>query len=135
MWTFCTLNLTSNAKSPPAIAEAPNLWYAYPWGYAEDQLGVRESNSGSGGKHETYGIKMKKESCKRGELCQFESLLGAVKEEYQELSAKIIKYLITLTNSELEETTYLSCEYIVTNMECRFPAILVLWLGREFYRG
>ncbi|GBN19678.1 hypothetical protein AVEN_41582-1 [Araneus ventricosus] len=25
--------------------------------------------------------------------------------------------------------------YIVTNMESRFPTILVLWLGREFYRG
>ncbi|GBM56253.1 hypothetical protein AVEN_101535-1 [Araneus ventricosus] len=24
---------------------------------------------------------------------------------------------------------------IVTNMESRFPAMLVLWLGREFYRG
>ncbi|GBM09399.1 hypothetical protein AVEN_184099-1 [Araneus ventricosus] len=23
----------------------------------------------------------------------------------------------------------------VTNMECRFPAIVVLWLGRDFYRG
>ncbi|GBO23933.1 hypothetical protein AVEN_22319-1 [Araneus ventricosus] len=23
----------------------------------------------------------------------------------------------------------------VTSMECRFPAMLVLWLGREFYRG
>ncbi|GBN75869.1 hypothetical protein AVEN_77893-1 [Araneus ventricosus] len=23
----------------------------------------------------------------------------------------------------------------VTNMESRFPAMLVLWLGREFYRG
>ncbi|GBM93039.1 hypothetical protein AVEN_81085-1 [Araneus ventricosus] len=26
-------------------------------------------------------------------------------------------------------------ESSVTNMECRFPAMLVLWLGREFYRG
>ncbi|GBN99689.1 hypothetical protein AVEN_224649-1 [Araneus ventricosus] len=25
--------------------------------------------------------------------------------------------------------------YIVTNMESRFPAMLVLWLGREFHRG
>ncbi|GBN45259.1 hypothetical protein AVEN_111257-1 [Araneus ventricosus] len=24
---------------------------------------------------------------------------------------------------------------IVTKMECRFPSILVLWLGREFYKG
>ncbi|GBN08150.1 hypothetical protein AVEN_1024-1 [Araneus ventricosus] len=24
---------------------------------------------------------------------------------------------------------------IVMNMESRFPAMLVLWLGREFYRG
>ncbi|GBL95304.1 hypothetical protein AVEN_37753-1 [Araneus ventricosus] len=24
---------------------------------------------------------------------------------------------------------------IVTNMESRFPAMLVLWFGREFYRG
>ncbi|GBO22771.1 hypothetical protein AVEN_247914-1, partial [Araneus ventricosus] len=24
---------------------------------------------------------------------------------------------------------------IVTNMESRFPAILILWMGREFYRG
>ncbi|GBN35751.1 hypothetical protein AVEN_253860-1 [Araneus ventricosus] len=30
---------------------------------------------------------------------------------------------------------YLLYYYIVTNMECRFPAKLVLWLGREFYRG
>ncbi|GBN58953.1 hypothetical protein AVEN_240750-1 [Araneus ventricosus] len=26
-------------------------------------------------------------------------------------------------------------DYIVTNMESRFPAMFVLWLGREFYRG
>ncbi|GBN17427.1 hypothetical protein AVEN_188560-1 [Araneus ventricosus] len=25
-------------------------------------------------------------------------------------------------------------ESVVANMECRFPAMLVLWLGREFYR-
>ncbi|GBL98123.1 hypothetical protein AVEN_47861-1 [Araneus ventricosus] len=25
--------------------------------------------------------------------------------------------------------------HFVTNMECRFPAMLVLWLGKEFYRG
>ncbi|GBL87771.1 hypothetical protein AVEN_81370-1 [Araneus ventricosus] len=25
--------------------------------------------------------------------------------------------------------------HIVTNMEIRFPAMLVLWLGREFYKG
>ncbi|GBM01922.1 hypothetical protein AVEN_269535-1 [Araneus ventricosus] len=30
---------------------------------------------------------------------------------------------------------FLILENIVTNMESRFPAMLVLWLGREFYRG
>ncbi|GBM14056.1 hypothetical protein AVEN_101265-1 [Araneus ventricosus] len=27
-----------------------------------------------------------------------------------------------------------SLQHTVTNMESRFPAMLVLWLGREFYR-
>jgi hypothetical protein len=29
----------------------PNLWYAYPWGYAADRLEVRENNIGNGVKH------------------------------------------------------------------------------------
>ncbi|GBO29903.1 hypothetical protein AVEN_26137-1 [Araneus ventricosus] len=32
-------------------------------------------------------------------------------------------------------TFALQCMYNVTNMECRLPLMLVLWLGREFYRG
>ncbi|GBO18894.1 hypothetical protein AVEN_201618-1 [Araneus ventricosus] len=32
-------------------------------------------------------------------------------------------------------TSYFLLEDIVTNMENRFPTVLVLWLGREFYRG
>jgi hypothetical protein len=37
----------------------PNLWYAYPWGYAADRLWVRENNIGNGGKHKKKGVKIK----------------------------------------------------------------------------
>ncbi|GBL75750.1 hypothetical protein AVEN_155046-1 [Araneus ventricosus] len=37
--------------------------------------------------------------------------------------------------SDIESINLLRVDFIVTNMESRFPAILVLWLGREFYRG
>ncbi|GBN04714.1 hypothetical protein AVEN_207861-1 [Araneus ventricosus] len=30
-------------------SEAANLWYAYPWGYAKDHLGVREIKVVNGG--------------------------------------------------------------------------------------
>ncbi|GBM89239.1 hypothetical protein AVEN_53950-1 [Araneus ventricosus] len=43
--------------------------------------------------------------------------------------------LIPLENVSDSELEHLGREYIVTNMECRFPAVLVSWLGREFYRG
>ncbi|GBN68805.1 hypothetical protein AVEN_247110-1 [Araneus ventricosus] len=37
--------------------------------------------------------------------------------------------------SELEEGIVIFLLHNVTNMESRLPAMLVLWLGREFYRG
>jgi hypothetical protein len=35
----------------------PDLWYAYPWGYAEDRFGVSEYNIGNGGKHKKKELK------------------------------------------------------------------------------
>jgi hypothetical protein len=32
-------------------AVVPSLWYAYPWEYTADRLGVREKNIGNGIKH------------------------------------------------------------------------------------
>jgi hypothetical protein len=34
-----------------------NLWYAYPWGYIADRLGVHENNIGNGGKHQKNELK------------------------------------------------------------------------------
>ncbi|GBN32307.1 hypothetical protein AVEN_262733-1 [Araneus ventricosus] len=43
--------------------------------------------------------------------------------------------LIPLENVSDSELEHLGREYIVTNVKCRFPAMSVLWLGREFCRG
>ncbi|GBM67294.1 hypothetical protein AVEN_201223-1 [Araneus ventricosus] len=37
--------------------------------------------------------------------------------------------------NELNESNSVCGLNTVTNMESRFPAMWVLWLGREFYRG
>jgi hypothetical protein len=36
-----------------------NLWYVYPWGYEEERFGIRENNTGNGGKHKKKGVKIK----------------------------------------------------------------------------
>ncbi|GBL77640.1 hypothetical protein AVEN_152879-1 [Araneus ventricosus] len=61
------------------IKEVPNLWYAYHWGYAEDQLRVRESDLANGGKQKTYKcsgisfsqvrIKNERENCANPKAC------------------------------------------------------------------
>jgi hypothetical protein len=38
-------------------AVVPNLWYAYPWRYAADRLGVCENNIGNGEKHKKKELK------------------------------------------------------------------------------
>jgi hypothetical protein len=48
LWRSCTRQ---------ARTVVPNLWYAYPWGYAADRLGVSENNIGIGGKHQTKELK------------------------------------------------------------------------------
>jgi hypothetical protein len=52
------------AVSPPPVSRlfrtvVPNLWYAYPWGYAVERLGVYENNIGNGGKKKKKRVKMK----------------------------------------------------------------------------
>ncbi|GBL78929.1 hypothetical protein AVEN_48901-1 [Araneus ventricosus] len=42
----------------PSRAEVPNLWYAYPWGYAEDQLGYTNSKSAMTDTRKLKGLKM-----------------------------------------------------------------------------
>ncbi|GBN76761.1 hypothetical protein AVEN_220655-1, partial [Araneus ventricosus] len=49
MRTASDYNSSFNHSS---TAFLPNLWYAYPWGYSTDLLGVRENNAGNGGRHE-----------------------------------------------------------------------------------
>jgi hypothetical protein len=41
----------------------PNMWYAYPWGYTADWLGVCENNIGNCKKHKKgVKIQIKKQS-------------------------------------------------------------------------
>jgi hypothetical protein len=53
MWSFFRLEESyHNSKGIYPNALVSNLWYAHPWVYAADRLGVHENNIGNGGKRQ-----------------------------------------------------------------------------------
>ncbi|GBM06644.1 hypothetical protein AVEN_190865-1 [Araneus ventricosus] len=62
----------------PALRFSIVIRYVYPWEYAPDDLGVRASNLGNGGKPETLGMEMNNENSRKVHV---KSSQGRVKTE------------------------------------------------------